>query len=92
MRPLFERMDNEQPLDRLRTATIIHEQLGELASEIATLRRITVRQLRAQGGRQNTYAAIGRQIGVTPARVKQIESGWRPTKHVEPREMVTDEI
>ena len=46
-------------------------------AELSTMKRAAVRELRAEGGSINTYAAIGRAIGVTTSRVKQIEGGWK---------------
>ena len=77
---IFDRLAGEHPIKRLRLATEVHDQLLEATKDLATIKRAAVRELRAQGGSINTYAAIGRAIGVTTSRVKQIEGGWRKKK------------
>ena len=69
---IFQRMANEKPIRRLKSATLVHQQLLDAQAEVAQVKRAAVRDLRTQG---MTYAAIGDQLGITPSRVKQIESG-----------------
>ena len=74
---ILERLDDQPPFKRLLLAGEVHQQLLDAMADLAKMRRTTIRDLRAKGGPLSSYAAIGRQIGVTTSRVKQIEGGWK---------------
>jgi DNA-directed RNA polymerase sigma subunit (sigma70/sigma32) len=69
---ILESMESEPPISRINTAAELHKQLLDLQARVAAVKRNAVRELREQGF---TFAEIGRELGITTSRVKQIETG-----------------
>lgn len=69
---IFGRLTKAHALQRIKLANMVHEQLLSAIGEVAAIRRASVRELVTQG---MSYAAIGRELGISTSRVRQIEIG-----------------
>lgn len=70
--PIMERLARQSPPRRVQMAHDLYQQLLAVQADVAASRRSAVREMRQQG---HTLSAIADQVGLTPSRVKQIESG-----------------
>lgn len=71
------RLAGLDPFTRLIVATEVNDALLDAQSEIASLRRSAVRELRVQG---HTLREIADVVGVKPQRIHQIEGGYDRTE------------
>jgi len=73
MEPILARLAKQPPPRRVVMAHDLYQQLLDIQGIVASHRRSAVREMRSQG---HTLTDIANQVGLTPSRVKQIESGF----------------
>ena len=71
--PVWREYNRLDPWEQAQLADEINEGLLAAQKELARLRRVAVRELRAQG---HTLAEIANEIGISATRVHQIEQGY----------------
>lgn len=73
----FAKLKGADPLSQIALAQDLNDKLLAAQAQVAALRRSAVRELRAQGW---TFKELADELGMSPQRVAQIETGWKSKK------------